>query len=107
MTNVGSVQVERLLRGACHRAGQRPDPLARNDVDGVSSKLRGVIARSAQRDEAISITREASAFRVQAAMTRSKLLRRSPTPDIAEVGVGEQFIERHDRFDHALLMAVA
>src|SRR6185295_15196446 len=38
----------RLLRGACHRAGQRPDPLARNDVDG---SVNAVIARSAQRDE--------------------------------------------------------
>jgi hypothetical protein len=44
----------RLLRGACHRAGQRPDPLARNDVD---VSLDAVIARSAQRDEAISATR--------------------------------------------------
>src|SRR4051812_25971582 len=42
-----------LLRGACHRAGQRPDPLARNDVD---VSVDAVIARSAQRDEAISIT---------------------------------------------------
>jgi len=49
MTNVGSAQAARLLRGACHRAGQRPDPLARNDVDGSSD---AVIARSAQRDEA-------------------------------------------------------
>ncbi len=46
----------RLLRGACHRAGQRPDPLARNDVDGSAN---AVIARSAQRDEAISATRTA------------------------------------------------
>src|SRR4051812_6604728 len=43
----------RLLRGACHRAGQRPDPLARNDVD---VSVDAVIARSAQRDEAISVT---------------------------------------------------
>src|SRR5689334_19284052 len=54
MTNVEAVQAARLLRGACHRAGQRPDPLARNDADG---SVAAVIARSAQRDEAISATR--------------------------------------------------
>jgi hypothetical protein len=42
MTNVGSLQVARLLR------------FARNDADGL---VHAVIARSAQRDEAISATR--------------------------------------------------
>ena len=33
-----AVQMARLLRGACHRAGQRPDPLARNDGGYVVAK---------------------------------------------------------------------
>src|SRR3954470_15511063 len=35
----------RLLRGACHRAGQRPDPLARND----GGLLSDLILRSGRR----------------------------------------------------------
>jgi hypothetical protein len=56
MTNGESEQVVRLLRGACHRAGQRPDPLARNDSRSSPQTPDVVIARSAQRDEAICAT---------------------------------------------------
>ena len=38
----------RLLRGACHRAGQRPDPLARNDADGWSSNHQRLSLRGAR-----------------------------------------------------------
>src|SRR6266446_3901958 len=39
----GRAQV-RLLRGACHRAGQRPDPLARNDAFLASRAMTAAIA---------------------------------------------------------------
>ena len=84
MTNVGSVQVARLLRGACHRAGQRPDPLARNDVDVWSSIANAVIARSAQRDEAIS------------AMRPGRCILAKRTRDIAETGVDGRDKPGHD-----------
>ena len=74
----------RLLRGACRRAGQRPDPLARNDVDVWSSIANAVIARSAQRDEAISATRPG----------RCILAKR--TRDIAETGVDGRDKPGHD-----------
>ena len=62
----------RLLRGACHRAGQRPDPLARNDVD-ISADA--VIARRAQRDEAIFATRVDSTPRVGVCVVLAKRTR--------------------------------
>ena len=39
----GRASEARLLRGACHRAGQRPDPLARNDG---SPRVRSMVATS-------------------------------------------------------------
>src|SRR5436190_18794370 len=44
----------RLLRGACHRAGQRPDPLARNDATLLQSRhdphvALGAVAERLQR----------------------------------------------------------
>src|SRR3954465_10381451 len=41
-------QAARLLRGACHRAGQRPDPLARNDGRNVVIKRQTLSLREAR-----------------------------------------------------------